>query len=358
MSILIKFLFFFNIFNIFSAEFCKLRLDCISKIDQEKYSLYFDLEKKNYTFEDFKNELDKKFDENKDKKDCKEFIDKLKKNKYSDLLTEYGLLSFNKDYTIDSFNEIDLSDKKKFILEYSFKIDKEYNYEFYDIEINDSTKKEIAEALNIKEEDIIKIFKDEVKKLNEIFNRKKIFVNNEMINNITPYLDFKMLKGNALIYTNYNYEHFQYSILDDVKNGFSFNCDYFKPVKATIIRRDYDTKQQYGQIIKKDIYVKGLNLYDCVNECLVDIFPENKPNELIIYKINEYQISEKDKTSYNNDLKNLENILRTNEITIDILTEVYTPEENKKKQEEKDKKEKEEQEIKMKEQQKNKCCCC
>ena len=149
-----------------------------------------------------------------------------------------------------------------------------------------------------------------------------------------------------------------YDVFDNVKNGFSYFHDDFKPIKATIIRRNYDTKQQYGQIIKKDIYVKGLNLYDCVNECLVNIFPENKPNELIIYKINEYQISEKDKTSYNNDLKNLENILRTNEITIDILTEVYTPEENKKKQEEKDKKEKEEQEIKIKEQQKNKCCCC
>ena len=231
MSILIKFLFFFNIFNIFSADSCKLKLNCISKNDQKIYSLSFDLEKKNYNFEEFKTVLDNKFNENKENEDFKEFIKGTGEKNYSDLLKEYGLLSFNKDYNIDRFIEIDLTDEKKIILEYSFKIDKEYNYEFYDIEIEDSTKKEIAEALNIKEEDIIKIFKDEVKKLNEIFNRKKIFVNNEMINNITPYLDFKMLKGNALIYTNYNYEHFKYSILDDVKNGFSFNCDDFKPIK-------------------------------------------------------------------------------------------------------------------------------
>ena len=361
MSILIKFLFFFNIFNIFSADPCKFKLYCISKNDQDTYSLSFDLEKKKYTFEEFKNELDKKFNENKDNEDFEEFIKETGKKNYSDLLTEYGLLSFDKDYNIDSFNEIDLSDKDKFILKYSFKIDKEYNYEFYDIEIKDDKKKEITEALNIKEEDIIKIVKEEVKKLNEILNRKKIFVHNGMIRNITKFLDFKILnKSYTLVYSNYEYEHFNNSILDVDKNGFSFDYDYFKPIKATIIRRNYNTKQQYGQIIKKDVKVKSLNLLDSLYSILKNIFPKSNPNNLIIYKINEHQISDiKDKTSYDNDLKNLENMLRTNEITIDLLTELDTPEEEKKNLEEKDKKEKEEKEKEKKkeEQQKNKCCC-
>ena len=366
MSILIKFLFFFNIFNIFSAEFCDFSIWCYFKNLNKEQGITFNLPRKKYTFEEFKQELDNQFNVNKDKEECKEFIDKSKKNNYSELLNDYKLLSFNDDYNIDNFTEIDLTDKEEFFLEYSYEIDKKYNFEFYDIEIKDDFKKELAEELKIKENEISTIFKKEVEQFNYFLNKKKLFIPYRDINNVLKSLNFKIMNkkylGNKFkLYAYYSIHDNGYnnSVLDDIKIGFSFNCDYFKPVKATIIRRNYDTKQQYGQKIEKEISTKSLNLLDCSYSILKNIFPKSDPDNLIIYKINEHQINNiKDKTSYDNDLKNLENILRTNEITIDILTQVDTPEEEKKKQEEKVKKEKEEQEIKIKEQQKNKCCCC
>jgi len=365
MNILIKFLFFFNIFNIFSAELCNFSIWCYFKNLIKEQEITFKIPRKKYTFKELKDELDKKFNENKDKKDCKEFIEKSKKNNYSELLNDYKLLSFNDDYNIDNFTEIDLTDKEEFFLEYSYEIDKKYDFEFYDIEIKDDLKKELAEELKINENEISTIFKKEVEQFNDFLNKKKLFIPYRDIKNVFNSLNFKIINKKYLgdkfnLFANYctQYNGYNHTVLDDIKIGFSFNCDYFKPIKATIIRRNYNTKQQYGQKIEKEISTKSLNLLDCSYFILENIFPENNTDELIIYKINEYQINNiKDKTSYDEELKKLKNVLSTNEITIDLLTQVDTQEENKKKREEDIKKVEEEQEIKMKEQQKNKCCC-
>ena len=368
MKALVRILFFFNIINIFSTEFCDFSLFCYCKNKKnikKEQKVTFKLACKKYNFEDFKNELDKKFNENKDDNVCKEFIKKTGKNNYSELLTEYKLLCFNEDFNIDNFTEIDLTDKKRFYLEYSYEIDKKYDFEFYDIEIKDDIKKEIVEELKINENEISTIFKNEVKKFNDFLNKKKLFIPYKDIKDVFHCLNFKIMNRDYFgkkfkLFANYSHNDNgdNNTVLDDIKIGFSFHYDDFKPVKVTIIRKNYDTKQQYGQMIKKDISVTSLDLLNCSYSILKNIFPKSDPYKLIIHKINEYEIADpKDEISYNNDLKKLENILRTNEITIDILTKVDTPEEAKKKQEEKDKKEKEEQEIKIKEQQKNKCCC-
>ena len=227
MKKLLYILFFLNFVNIFSVQNCHVNLHCYAKRNHILKSVAFEFEHRKYSFEEFKKIIDTKFEENKDNPIFIEFCEETGKKNYSELLTEYEILAYNRDYNITELTEIDLTSQEDFDIRYSFTIDKAYDYEFYDIEINDSTKNKISEEFGINENEISTNFKDEIKQLNNFLNNKKLFVNNHEIKYIYQYLKLKLLSEYSLLFTNYQYEHYEFSVLDNVKNGFAFNLEYF-----------------------------------------------------------------------------------------------------------------------------------
>ena len=366
MKLLVNLLIFLNFLNIFSSN-CKLTLYFKLQDYKRDTKCSFYIPRKKYTFEEFKKELDNKFKENKTKKDCKKIIEESKKNNYSELLKDYKLLCYNDDYNIDNFTEIDLTGKKEFYLEYSYEIKEKYDFEFYDIEIKEDEKKILAKKFGIKEEEISEKFKNEVGQLNDFLNNKKLFIKSSDIRPICEFLKFEIMNDDDFfktfkLYINHRDNYNDSIALFDVKKGFSFNEDYFKPIKVTITRRNYDTGKQYGEMINKEISCKCLNLYDCIDVILNNVFGMDS-SKFIIKKVNEFEISNiKDIKSYNKELKKLESVLITKEITIEILSEVDTKEEQKKRDEQQKKKMKKETGgggIEGSEQhRKSKCCFC
>ena len=327
MKKLLYILFFLNFVNIFSAGTCNVTLGCYVKKNLIFKKVSFNLDSKRYSFDDFKTIVDKKFEENKDDPKFKKFCEETGKENYSELLTEYEILAYNRDYNITELTEIDLTGQEDFDIRYSFTIDKAYDYEFYDIEINDSTKNKISEEFGINENEISTNFKDEIKQLNNFLNNKKLFVNNHEIKYIYQYLKLKLLSEYSLLFTNYQYEHCEFSVLDNVKNGFAFNLGYFKPIPVTIIRKNKETGKEYGKRIEKEKNCSWLNLYDCVEAILKSYFyiKNDTFNDITISKINEYSIADrKNCTEYFIDLQKLKNILRPKQITIEILNEKKT----------------------------------
>ena len=327
---------------------CKIMLHCYPKIKNLKESnkgvdyegVTICLNKKEYSYSDFIKELDKEIVKDED------FCKSCDVKNYSDLISKYKYFfgyTYNNEnvkdnfyFPEDNFFEIDLRDKKKLILFYSFQIDCVYDYKFYDLKLKDEVLDKFSEECGVDKSEIYDTFREEVSVLNKFLNKEKLYITNNAIQKLLKISD------GAKIMT-YPYFNIKYRLYFDLypstsinaraltetcaatnggENGFAFRVDVLKPIQITInLLNDELDDFPYKKIntIYKINDENSISMYDAITKSIEEkLYLEGKkPEDIKILSVNNEKI-EID-LGGKADLGKYKNKIVPEQITIDIL---------------------------------------
>ena len=350
-NILICFLFNIKVFssdNIDNNK-CELKLICYvngGKYGVDGFKLHFFLEKKKYSFADLIEILNTKFEKNEDnkKEEFRNFIEMTQVKNYSELIKKYKILSVNNDYKKESIDEEDISNKDKIRLMYSYEIYKEYNFSFYDLKLKDEVFKRRFPTFTMQQ--VSELFKNDVKKLNDFLNKKKLLISFFDVIDIVKCLDMQILDK-----LKYGYEYliipnlefttgiwYEFSVLDDNLREYGFifypaDCEKEREVNIHFVnKKNGDIKKKYNNIGCLDMYTyieKVLNEEIVTIDNVTGVKNDLNLADIKIKQINNYTLPQDG--SYLASLEKFKYILVTPKIDIYIEGNLETYEDRQKK---------------------------